>query len=66
MSDTQFQMLTGRHRKMVMAFMDANDQQAPSLSDLVILGTIVKHPEIFESMMEVAKGYITGNSDDRS
>lgn len=64
-TDTQFQMLTGRHRKMVLAFMDSNDAQAPSLSDLVILGTLAKHPEIFESMMEIAKGYITGDSDSK-
>lgn len=66
MSETQFQMLTGRHRKMVVAFLDLNDQQAPSLSDLVILEYLAQHPDQMNEFMRIAKSYITGDSDSKS
>ena len=64
-SDTQFQMLTGRHRRMVEEFMNDDAKGTPTLSDLVILGTIAAHPEMFEEMIGIAKSYITGSSDDK-
>lgn len=61
---TEFQMLTGKHRRNVVEFMNKDDrEQHPSISDLLILKYLIENPEAFEPMIEIAKSFITGDSD---
>ncbi|MEM7303388.1 MAG: hypothetical protein AAF468_20095 [Pseudomonadota bacterium] len=66
LSLTEFQMLTGRHRIVAEGFVDPEDsKQFPTLADLVIVQTLVEHPDMMEPMLQIAKSFITGDSTER-